>query len=283
MPAQSRNRIGEILVKAKVIDDLQLRSALAHVDQWGGRLTLAVLDMNLANEDKVVTAIAQALNVPAANLGGHNKDGAALAKVDVTLAEQSGIFPFALKDNGKTLHVAMADPTNLAVIDELGRKARARVVPYIAGEIEIRHAIMRHYKGIEPPARKSSGIRPSEAFDGDEDQEFKITDMNGKTLMKRLSDIDPGLAAQMEQEKKGVAVAITPQFNKAPVAPPPKGDASDLLEDLLSGGSGQPGQVLPRLSEADMQRVLAVKANQEKSAVILRALQELLTAKGYFK
>ena len=36
----SRSRVADILLKAKVIDELQLRSARAQHEQWGGRLTL---------------------------------------------------------------------------------------------------------------------------------------------------------------------------------------------------------------------------------------------------
>ncbi|HYO71337.1 MAG TPA: hypothetical protein VEU33_35190, partial [Archangium sp.] len=46
--AAPRNRIGEILVKARVIDEMQLRSALAQHDQWGGRLSRIITDMGIA-------------------------------------------------------------------------------------------------------------------------------------------------------------------------------------------------------------------------------------------
>ncbi|MFL5322492.1 MAG: hypothetical protein ACJ790_22725 [Myxococcaceae bacterium] len=271
MAIQQRNRIGDILVKAKVIDDLQLRSAMAHVDQWGGRLTAAVLDLNLADEDKSAEAISKALNLPRAQLGNIQKDPQALSRIDVQTAEQNAVFPIALRDNGKTLHVAFADPTNMGLLDELGRKARARVVPYIAGEVEISHAISRHYRGVEPSAAEKLRRKPKPDATDDDDSgdEFKITDMNGKTVMKRLSDIDPSLA------KAAGEVAAKP-------APPVDmggdgGGAGDLLDDLM----GTSPAVAAQLSDADWQRVVAVKSNQEKSAVILRALTDLLAEKGH--
>src|SRR4051812_37963226 len=109
MAAPPRNRIGELLVKARIIDELQLRSALARHDQWGGRLSRVITDMGIANEETVIKAIAQATGMPRLHLGNITRDPGALAKVDVTLAEQKGVFPVALKDSGKTLVLAMSD------------------------------------------------------------------------------------------------------------------------------------------------------------------------------
>lgn len=273
MAVPQRNRIGEILVKAKVIDDLQLRSALAHLDQWGGRVTLAVLDLNFAEEDPSTDAIAAALNIKRAQLGNIQKDREAMQRVEVAFAEKHAVFPIALKDGGKTLHVAMADPTNVTVMDELSRKAKARVIPYIAGEIEISHAIMRHYKNVEPPPKdtRRGGRRAAEVAGTDDGgDDFKITDMTGKTVMKRLSDIvDPNLAKAADGPAKP--------------APPIGGDgggAGDLLDDLLGGSAPSP-KAAAKLTDADMQRVVSVRANQEKSAVILKALLDLLAEKGF--
>lgn len=263
MAAPQRNRLGEILVKAKVIDDLQLRSALAHVDQWGGRFTAAIVDLNLADEERATEAIASALGLQRVRLGNVQKDAAALARVDVQFAEANAVFPLALKDNGKTIHLALTDPTNIGLLDELGRKTRARVVPYLASETEIAHAIMRHYRNMEPPAADKIRRPPrSQENAGDEEEEFKITDMNGKTVMKRLADIDPALAAQVGENRS---------------APPvPSGAAGDLLDDLL----GSAPVAAAQLSDADMQRIQSLRTNQEKSGVILRALTELLREKG---
>src|SRR3954451_23200954 len=137
MAAPPRNRIGELLVKARVIDELQLRSALARHDQWGGRLSRVITDMGIAKEEVVISAIAQGTGTQRIHLGNITKDPGALAKVDVSLAEQKGIFPVSLKDNGKTLVLAMSDPTDLNTVDQVAARARARVVVVVASDREI--------------------------------------------------------------------------------------------------------------------------------------------------
>ncbi|WPB75543.1 hypothetical protein KYC5002_41940 [Archangium violaceum] len=266
--AAPRNRIGEILVKARVIDEMQLRSALAQHDQWGGRLSRIITDMGIAKEDTLTEAIAQGLGMQRVQLGTA-KDMGALAKLDVGLAEQKGVFPVSLRDNGKTLVLAMADPTDLQTIDQVAARSRTRVIPVVAGDREIQNAILRHYRNQEPGVTHSSHAAPSKSngvSSGDED-EFKVVDMSGKTVVKAIADIAPNMA------RENARPAMTP----APVRSAGGiGSAADLLDEILSG-SPAPAEVF---SPEEMQRLQAVQANQEKSSKILRALLELLLEKG---
>jgi hypothetical protein len=261
-PPPPRNRIGELLVKARVIDELQLRSALAWHDQWGGRLSRVITDMGLAKEETVLSAIAQATGTQRMTLGNLTRDAGALAKVDVVMAEQKGIFPVALKDNGKTLVLAMADPTDLHTVDQVAARARARVQVVIASDREIEHAILRHYRGQEPVSMSTRYSGQRRALDSGEDEgdEFKVVDMSGNTVVKRVADIAP------------------PQAAPEPAAAAPGGgsSASDLLDEILAGGSTAPAGFTPE----ELQRLETVRVNQEKSSKILRALLELLLEKN---
>ncbi len=262
--AAPRNRIGEILVKARVIDEMQLRSALSQHDQWGGRLTRIISDMGLATEDTLVQAISQGLGVQRIQLSTITKDVGALAKLEVGFAEQKGVFPVSLRDNGKTLMLAMADPTDLQTIDQVAARSRTRVIPVVAGDREIDHAILRHYRNQEPVvstrAPGDQSTRRSAPIPG-ETNEFKIVDMSGRTVVKHIADIAPKMAQQAAAAAPGRAAG---------------GTASDLLDEILSG-SPNPAEVF---SPEEMQRLKAVQVNQEKSSKILRALLELLLEKG---
>lgn len=262
-PPPPRNRIGELLVKARVIDELQLRSALARHDQWGGRLSRVITDMGLAKEDVVLSAIAQATGTQRMTLGNLTRDAGALAKVDVSLAEQKGIFPVALKDNGKTLVLAMADPTDLNTVDQVAARARARVIVVIASDREIEHAILRHYRGQEPVSMSTRYSGQRRALDSAEEEgdDFKVVDMSGNTVVKRVADVAPSQAAPAAEP---------------PPAPGGGSSASDLLDEILAGGSTAPAGFSPE----EMQRLETVRVNQEKSSKILRALLELLLEKN---
>lgn len=258
-----KSRVGDILLKAKVIDELQLRSAMAQHDQWGGRLGKVIADMGLADEDTIADAICQATGAPRLQLGHLQRDQAALSKLDVTFAEQKMVFPVQLKENGKLLVLAMADPTDLEVLDQAQMRVRARIQIAVASESEIHNAILRYYRNMDPAAIEAPRARKAvkRASDGaDDEDDFKIVDMSGKTVMKRLADIDPSLANAVPGAD---GAAANPTQN-----------AANILEEILSGPADT-------LGSEELARLESVRVNQEKSAKILRALMELLTEKGY--
>lgn len=260
-------RIGDVLVHAQVIDALQLRSALAQHDAWGGRLAHVVVEMGLAEEEVVVDCLARSLGVQRVRVGNLPRDAQALGKVDAAFAEARGVFPVALRDAGKVLLLAMADPSDLETIDEVNRRARVRVSPFIAGEQEIRAAIARHYRSTsagaqESPRRTVSRVsnpaapvvrerpapRPLPDDDEDDGLELKLVDHAGNTVVRPMAEL------------LGDAMGGS--------------TASDLLDDMLGEG--------PRLqfSDEDLQRLRTVQQNQEKTARIVRAVMELLLEKG---
>lgn len=153
-----RNRVAEILMQAGLIDELQLRSALGHLNQWGGRLGHALVEKQFASEEAVVDALAAALHAERLMLGSLARDAAALSKLDAEFCRDKGVFPVHVRDGGKTLLLAMADPTDGEAIQDVTRRTRMRVVPGIAGEGEIRAAIDRLYLGKEPAPRPPSKV-----------------------------------------------------------------------------------------------------------------------------
>lgn len=142
-----RKRLGEILVQAGVLDEPRLRAALAEQRRWGGPLGRILVDMKLVSEDAMVQALSHQLNFPAVNLDARQIASDVLDLVPGELAEQHSIVPFNVQ--GKFLDVAMADPTNLGIIDELRIRTRLNVRPYLAGPKMIERAIARYYgRGI---------------------------------------------------------------------------------------------------------------------------------------
>lgn len=141
-------RLASILIKANLIDDLQLRSAMAKMGNWGGRLPRVLSELGFAEEDAITEAIGKALGQKVTHLGTVHKDHVALNKLDVKFCDEHVVFPVSLRDRVMTL--AMVDPSELDVIDAVKVRCGARVQAVLASETEIRHAIMRHYRGEEP-------------------------------------------------------------------------------------------------------------------------------------
>jgi type II secretion system (T2SS) protein E len=144
-----RIKIGDLLVKAGVITELQLKAALAEQQQWGGKLGDILVRMEFLTEEVLVRALSKQTGVPRADLTGAG-DKSALALVPADTAEEFGLVPMALKDQGRTVVVAMSDPLNISATDHLiSLTGGKKVETQIAGASAIRSAISRWYRGEE--------------------------------------------------------------------------------------------------------------------------------------
>jgi hypothetical protein len=162
-----RKRLGEILLDAGLIDGTQLQAALGHQRRWGGRLGQALIDLKMATEEQVVSALSDKLGFERIALE-HVEYGPglelALRLVPHEFAERNQLLPYSADPN--TLLVAMADPTNVGVIDELAFRTGRKVKMAIAGDREIARAVRRLYlvdkKGIEAIALDERDESPVE-------------------------------------------------------------------------------------------------------------------------
>lgn len=251
-------RIGEALLRAGLIDQLQLRAAQAHQEKWGGRLARVLVDLGFAREDRLADTLATAFGVPRMKLATLPADRDALAKLDQAFCEQKNVFPCALRDGGKLLFVAVDDPTDLELLDGIGLRADVpRVKPVVAGFDEIQVAILRWYRG-EALHQKQRQVAAGIELDDSDPGEAEITDPRGMVVLR----MDSGAAAP--------AAPTT-------LRPPGSGlaDAQAKLDDLL-------GSRASSLTPDDERRVAAIRDAQERGVRVLRAIVSLCSEKGFF-
>lgn len=139
----ARKRIGEILVQAGVLDGEGLKTALVEQRRWGGPLGRILIDMKLITEEVLVSALSQQLNFPTVDLDKIDVPADVIALVPSDVIALHRMMPF--KRAGKFLDVAMSEPTNLGIIDELRIRTQLNVRPYLAGPKMIERAITRFY------------------------------------------------------------------------------------------------------------------------------------------
>lgn len=142
-------KIGEMLVKAGLIDGFQLNSALSHQRHWGGRLGASLVKLGYLAEEKLLAFLAEQLNLPRVDLTKRVIAADLLAYVPADKAREFNVIPVDRKEMSGTLNllVAMADPANLAVIDALQFLTGCRVFPALASEESIRKSI-EHFYGL---------------------------------------------------------------------------------------------------------------------------------------
>lgn len=171
----NRIRLGELLVRAGVIDDMQLKAALAEQHRWGGRLGRVLVDMAFVSEEVLVKALSKQLGVERADLTNIDVPQSILDTIPTDFAQQNSLCPVRYDGRRRVLQVATADPTNVAALDELRFKTGLRVETALAGEGEIHVAIQRHLRGAHgidfdmPDAIELSDDDGSQVFTGNDD------------------------------------------------------------------------------------------------------------------
>jgi type IV pilus assembly protein PilB len=136
-------RLGEILVKENLITQEQLKQALEHQKQHGGRLGTALVKMGLVTDDEVTAVLSRQYGVPSINLKYYEVDPAVVKLIPQETAVRYQIVP--LSRVGSTLTIAMTDPTNVFAMDDIKFMTGFTVEPVVASESAIVEAISKFY------------------------------------------------------------------------------------------------------------------------------------------
>jgi type IV pilus assembly protein PilB len=136
-----------MLLREGLISKEQLSRALQEHTQSGMRLGYCLVKLGFVDENALTKLIARQHRMPAVDLARFEVDQRILKLVPNDLATKHGILP--LKRDGRTLTVAMADPSNIAVIDDLKFITRYDIFPVLAGEFTLRNAVEKHYEGSD--------------------------------------------------------------------------------------------------------------------------------------
>lgn len=170
----ARIRIGEILLRAGVIDQHQLNSALGEQRKWGRPLGATLVKLGLVEERELVRALASQLSLPVASLDGKRIPKEVLSLVPGTVAQKRMVLPLFVKntDSRSTLYLAMEDPGDLAVLDDLAFRTGLQVKPVMMAPSELFEGIDRYYRdaveGEATPAREIPQSAPADVIANDE-------------------------------------------------------------------------------------------------------------------
>ena len=161
-PAQeSGPRLGERLLAHHVISEAQLRHALEIQPQSARPLGRVLVDLGVLDEDRLTAVLGEHLDVPVVDLRRQAVDAEVARLVPEEFARRHVVLPIGRR-NGD-LGVAMADPANLHLINDLRLITGLGIVPHIAGRSDILANLSRiHSMGprIHEVARSLEESRP---------------------------------------------------------------------------------------------------------------------------
>lgn len=134
-----KDRLGDLLVKCGAITVRQLESAHETQKKVGGKLGVILVKLRHIAENDLVVALADQLELPCLRLKDLVVSPAVSALLDVELLEKHMILP--IRRDQDTLMLAMADPLDCPILDEVRFLTGLRIEIAVAGHSEIQKAI----------------------------------------------------------------------------------------------------------------------------------------------
>jgi len=136
-------RLGELLTKASLISQDQLKEALRVQKETGGKLGETLIKLGFVTEEDITECLSQQFGVPSINLSHFEIDGSVIKLIPADVARKYNILP--VNKTGATITIAMADPTNVFAMDDIKFMTGYNVEPVVASELGIKAAIDNYY------------------------------------------------------------------------------------------------------------------------------------------
>jgi hypothetical protein len=138
-----RQNLGDMLIAANLIDEVQMQIALAEQKQSGKRFGSTLVELKFIDENVLAAFLSKQIDIPCISLLHVDIPKKVLRKITRPIALECKAVPVRIE--GERLEIAMVDPTDIEIIDKLEKATNMIVSPLIAPESSIETMIERCY------------------------------------------------------------------------------------------------------------------------------------------
>ena len=179
-------RLGDILVESGFLNATELAEVLSVQKETGKRLGEVIVESGLMSEFDILRAVSSQYNYPIIDLSGIDVDPKATALLTQKFCEDNVVFPIGF--DGDSLVVAIDDPMNITIEDELQFQTGYQISLMLATHTSIIDAIKVHY-GRENANKAAEELGTSLASDSlDEDSELSEA-VNSAPVVKLVNSM----------------------------------------------------------------------------------------------
>ncbi len=164
----SKQQIGQLLRELKVVDDEQLSLALEEQKRTRERLGSVLIKMGFLTSEDLDYLLARQYNVPFISLEQYRIDPNVSQLIPEKYCREHKVI--AVQQNNKLLSVAMANPRDIVVVNELSFITGLKIAPVVSAEISI--------------------LRTIDAMFMQEETEDKVLDWEAELAAKEEVDIE---------------------------------------------------------------------------------------------
>ena len=140
-PGMQKNKLGMILIHQGVISQQQLSEALEYQKGSSEKLGKVLVKLGFCSKNDIALALEKQTGIKFISLSDYTYSSALEAYIQPDLMSKFMVLPIKAEDN--TLFVAMADPLDFVVKENLRLASGMRIEPMLAHEDEIREVIFQ--------------------------------------------------------------------------------------------------------------------------------------------
>ena len=186
---QERMRLGDLLIKQKVLTEEELKKALQLQKGTGKKIGEVLVDNGMITEDMIARALQAQLGMKLVHLTGITIPKDVRKLVNVNILKKYQCIPFELDPyNANILHLAMADPMDMTAIDDISIITNLQVEPYIATTSEVLATIDHCYGASENMDAARRFTRERELLRGN-DEEGTVTDVSDAPIVQLVRSL----------------------------------------------------------------------------------------------
>lgn len=143
VPDRFQSRLGKMLIDRDLITKGELDRGLERQQQTGERLGEALVAIGAVASDEVARVLADHLRMPFVDLGDDVTDMTVVGVISAEIARRNCALPFARW--GDRIVVAMANPNDNEIVDEIRRLVGAPILVTVADPVALRKLIAAVY------------------------------------------------------------------------------------------------------------------------------------------
>ncbi len=196
--------MGDLLVRAGLITESQLRVTLAQQRQTGGKLGEHLVRTGLITEETLCKALAKQTGYLYNDLS-HLPVKAVVTMLPHKAAERFQALPVAYDPHTQHLAVAFADPLDDAARMEVAKLTGKTVVPHVAPPLVLRRVIENAYSEIELMDEGTS--------------EFQMVDSRGDVKAVKVRTGSPAPVADEQDEMPEVSAMELSALSAVDIGP----------------------------------------------------------------
>ncbi|HVR44126.1 MAG TPA: hypothetical protein VMS56_11865 [Thermoanaerobaculia bacterium] len=138
-----RKNLGDMLLAANLIDEVQMKIALAEQERTGKKFGSTLVDLKFIDENVLAAFLSKQMDVPCISLLHIEIPKKVVRRVPARIARECRAIPIRVQ--GEELEVAMVDPTDRELIEVLETATGMKVVPLIAPQSSLEKVIETLY------------------------------------------------------------------------------------------------------------------------------------------